>query len=95
MHSRWSRALVGLGRIEEGRLRAVEAVEEMDAAGSGGGYAERPLVLPAAAAARRSDRAVDADRLDRRAASWIDRHSAAFEDPVARAAYRDRVAPGR
>jgi hypothetical protein len=95
MQSRWSRALVGLGRVEEGLLRAFEAVEEMDAAGSGGGYAELPLLLAAAAAARRSDRAVDAERLERRAEAWIDRQSAAFEDPIVRAAYRDRVAPGR
>ncbi|MDO9018501.1 MAG: protein kinase [Myxococcales bacterium] len=95
MQSRWSRALLGLGRVEEGWLRAFEAVEEMDAAGFGGGYAELPLLLAAASAARRSERAVDAERLDRRAEAWIARQSAAFEDPIARAAYLARVAPGR
>ncbi len=95
MQARWSRALIGLGRVEEGCRRAMEAVEEMDAAGSGGGYAELPLLLAATEAARRAHRPDDAERLERRADAWVDRQSAAFEDETARKAYRDRVARER
>jgi tetratricopeptide (TPR) repeat protein len=91
MRSRWSRALVGAGRVEEGWARAAEAVAEMDAAGTGGGYAELALLRAAAAAARAAGRADDAAGFARRADEWVARQAAAFDDAGARAAYLDRA----
>jgi hypothetical protein len=93
MVARRARALCGLGRHDEAYACAAEAVREMDAAGTGGGYAEPTLLGAAEESARCSGRAEESLALAARSRVRTARLAEGFTDPSQRARYLAHAAP--
>lgn len=91
MVARLTKALLGSGQFSEAHACAMAALREMDAAGTGGGYAEQALLLAASEAARMSGHADAASALADRNRARTARIAAAFTDPSDRARYLNHV----
>jgi hypothetical protein len=93
MAAHLAQALGAQGRAVEALDAARSAVAEMDRAGTGGGYAELPLLVAAAEAAKGAGVPDEAAAFTARAQAWCARQLAAFPDEASAALFLQSVPP--
>ncbi|MFO0762068.1 MAG: hypothetical protein U0359_36855, partial [Byssovorax sp.] len=79
MTAHLGRALTGQGRAAEARAAIGEALHEVDEGGTGGGFAELPILVAAAEAAEAEGLAAEAETFTDRARRWAARQIAGLD----------------